>query len=158
MASIREGERIDNDQTVEQDLIKIQLKVLAKSYPETISILANPNPANADAVYAAYQRETFALTGHLEGTLNKSEFLKTSNALKNAARRKNPAIDAVMFQLVAGWRFRGYDQMTPQQRYDALKALGLEPASPESVRKICERLKLPSIRKRGAPGKSTSNK
>ena len=150
--------KIQNAPQVEQTLIQSQLKVLAKSYPETVAFFTNPKHGNAQEAYAAYQRETFALTGQLEGTLNKTEFVKTAKALKNAARRKNPALDAVEFQLVSGWRLRGYDRMTPQQRYDNLKSLGLAPASPEAVRKICERLKLPAVRKPGAPKKSPSDK
>jgi hypothetical protein len=143
---------------VEPNLTQSQLKVLSKAYPETVAFLANPNMANTEAAYAAYQRETFALTGQLVGTLNKTEFEKTAKALKNASRRKNEALNSVEFQLVAGWRLRGYDRMTPKQRFDDLKSLELEPASPEAVRKICERLKLPSVCKRGAPRKSGSEK
>ncbi len=150
--------RIQNMPQVEPALIQSQLKVLSKSYPETVAFFANPNPDKAEAAFAAYQRETFALTGHLSGTLNKSEFLKTAKALKNAARRKNPALDAVEFEIVAGWGLRGYDGMTPTQRFEALRKLGLDPVSPEAIRKMCERLKLPSARKRGASPKSTPNK
>jgi hypothetical protein len=139
----------------EPNLTAMRLEVLAKAYPDTVAFLKNPNPANAEAVFAAYQRETFVLTGRMDGTLPDSERLKTAKAMINAIRRKNPAINEVEYQLVAGWRLRGYDRMTPQQRYDDLKSLGLQPASPEAIRKICERLKLPSQRKPGE--RSNSN-
>jgi hypothetical protein len=156
-AEVAEKIKLQNEPQIESALIQSQLKVLAKSYPETVAFFGSPNPANANEAYAAYQRETFALTGTLIGTLNKSEFLKTAKALKNAARRKNSPQNDVEFQLVAGWR-RGYDRMTPQQRYAELKRLGLKPTSPDAVRKICERLKLPSARKPGAPKNSPSNR
>ena len=132
--------------------------VLSKAFPETIAFLANQKTGNADDVYAAYQRETFALTGNLIGILDPKEFAKTAKALKNAIRRKHAAFNPVEFELVAGWRLRGYDRMTPQQRYDALKSLGLDLVSPDAIRKTCERLKLPSVRERGAPRKRIVNK
>jgi hypothetical protein len=140
----------------ELNLIPSQLKVLSKAYPDTVVFLTNPKVANAEAAFAAYQRETLALTGHLVGALSKTEFKKAARVLRNASRRKNLALNAVEFELVAGWRLRGYDRMTPKGRFDALKQLGLEVSTPEAVRKICERLKLPSVRKRGAPRKSAS--
>jgi hypothetical protein len=92
------------------------------------------------------------------GTLDKVEFKNAARALLNASRRKNPARDAVGFELVVGWRLRGYDRMTPRERFEALRQLGLEVSSPEAVRKICERLKLPTVRKRGAPRKFAARK
>jgi hypothetical protein len=133
----------------EPNLSAIQLKVLSKAYPETVAFLAKPDAGNAAAAFAAYQRETLALTGHLTGSLDKVEFAKAAKVLINASRRKNPALNDVEFQLVAGWRLRGYDRMTPQQRFDDLKNIGLQPSSPDAVRKICERLELPSQRKPG---------
>ena len=133
----------------EPNLSTIQLKVLSKAYPETVAFFAKPDAANASAAFAAYQRETLALTGHLTGSLDKVEFAKAAKVLLNASRRKNPALNDVEFQLVAGWRLRGYDRMTPQQRFDDLKSIGLQPSSAGAVRKICERLELPSQRKPG---------
>jgi hypothetical protein len=157
-AGVEEKIKLQNDPQIEPALIQSQLKVLAKSYPETVAFLKSPNPANAGAAYAAYQRETFAITGRHDGTLSKDEFVKTAKALINASRRKHSGIDMVEFQIVAGWRSRGYDQMTPKQRFEDLKNRGFQPASSEAVRKMCERLKLPTIRKRGAPRKTPSNK
>ena len=136
------------------ELKEMQLKVLSKAYPTTVAYLQKPDKKNAEAAFLAYKQETLAVTGQLIDTLTKSEFEEVAKILRNAARRKNPPINDVEFQLVVGWRLRGYDKMTPDQRFDALKALGLKPSSPESVRKICERLKLPSARKPGAPRKS----
>jgi hypothetical protein len=145
----------------ELDLKEMQLKVLSKIYPETIAFLQGPNPANPGEVFTAYQRETLAHTGHLVGTLdvaNKSELSKTAKAIKKASRRQYTALNAADYELVAGWRVRGYDKMTPQQRFEKLKGLNLAPASVEAIRKTCERLKLPSLRKPGAPRKNTSDK
>ena len=142
----------------EPSLITMQLKVLSKAYPETVKYLQNPDPANARDAYAAYQRETLVLTGHLDGTLDLQEYGKLAKSLQNAQRRKNPPINDVEFQLVAGWRLQGYDQMTPEQRYSHLKCLGFDAASPDAVRKICERLELPTVRKPGAPKKRTPGK
>ena len=149
MASKRACALADAKTKSEPNLSAIQLKVLSKAYPETVAFLAKPDAGNAAAAFAAYQRETLALTGHLTGSLDKDEFAKAAKVLINASRRKNPALNDVEFQLVAGWRLRGYDRMTPQQRFDDLKNIGLQPASPDAVRKICERLELPSQRKPG---------
>jgi hypothetical protein len=136
------------------ELSTSQLKVLSKAYPKTIAYLQSPDKKNLEPAFSAYKQETLAVTGRLVETLSKSEFDSVAAILRNAARRKNPPINDVEFQLVVGWRLRGYDKMTPEQRFEALKELGLKPPSPEAVRKICERLKLPSARKPGAPRKA----
>lgn len=135
------------------DLTAIQLKVLSKAYPRTVAFLSNPDSKNAEAAFQAYKQETLAATGHLIDTLTKSEFKEVAKLLERASRRKNPSLNDVEFQLVAGWRLHGYDKMTPDQRFHKLKELGFKPISPDAVRKMCERLKLPSKRKPGAPRK-----
>ena len=153
-----EKNKLQNAPQAEPSLTQSQLKVLSKSYPETIAFFTKSRTATVDAIFKAYQRETLALFGTTVGTLDKAEFKKTAQVLLNASRRKNPARDAVGFELVVGWRLRNYDRMTPQERFDALKQRGFEVSTPEAVRKICERLKLPSVRKRGAPRKSIFKK
>lgn len=155
-----EEDRLQVERQTEPSLIRSQLRVLSKGYPETIAFFTNQNNTNTDAnaVFKAYQRETLALFGTLVGTLGSTEFKKVAKGLLNASRRKNPAWDAVGFELVVGWRLRGYDRMTPQERFCALKQLGFDVSTPEAVRKICERLKLPTVRKRGAPRKFKSDK
>lgn len=150
--------KAQNLQQVEPSLIQSQLKVLSKSYPETVGFFTKHEQTTVDAMFKAYQRETLALFGTLVGTLDNTEFKKAAKGLLNASRRKNPARDAVGFELVVGWRLRGYDRMTPLERFNALKQLGLGVSTPEAMRKICERLKLPSVRKRGAPRKIYSDK
>jgi hypothetical protein len=131
---------------------------LSKAYPKTITYLSHPDSKNAEAAFRAYKQETLAVTGHLIDALTKPEFKNVAKLLEKASRRKNPPLNDVEFQLVAGWRLHGYDTMTPEQRFQKLKELGFKPASPEAVRKICERLKLPSARKRGAPRKMSPAK
>lgn len=136
-----------------------QLRCLSKAYPLTVAILKKPDTAPAGAAFTAYQRETLALSGTLVGTLDKDAFLKTAKVLTKASRRKNPAINAVAFELVAGWCLRGYDRMNPKQRLEALKHISIiGNVTPDAVRKICDRLKLPAVRKRGAPRKPPSGK
>jgi hypothetical protein len=142
----------------DSDLTSVKLKVLSKAYPKTIAHISNPDPKNAEAAYAAYKQETLAATGHLIGTLEKNEFASVAKLLRSASRRKNPALNLIDFQLVVGWRLHGYDRMSPEERFKKLKQLGFSPASPDAVRKACERLKLPSLRKRGAPRKNASEK
>ena len=93
-----------------------------------------------------------------KGTLPASEAFETAKAMINAVRRKNPAINVVAYLLVAGWYLRRYDHMTPKQRYDDLKSLGFLPQSPDAVRKLCEKLKLPSQRKPGQRSSSDAAK
>lgn len=140
------------------DLTAIQLKVLSKAYPKTVAYLSNPNSKDAEAAFVAYKQETLAATGHLIDSLTKGEFKIVAKLLEKASRRKNPSLNEIEFQLVAGWRLHGYAKMTPEQRFHKLKELGFTPASPDAVRKMCERLKLPSMRKRGAPHKGFSSK
>ena len=141
---VKEQAIADGKLKSQPSLLNSQLEVLAKAYPDTVELLKNPDPSKINEIFAAYQRETLALTGTLIGTsLDKSEFMKTALALMNSARRKNPGINPIMFQLVAGWRHCGYDRMTPEQRFKDLKARGLQPSTPDAVRKMCERLKLP---------------
>ncbi len=140
------------------DLTGIQLKVLAKAYPRTVAYVSDPDPKNVEAAFAAYKQETLAATGHLVDTLTREEFKEVAKLLEKASRRKNPSLNEIEFQLVAGWRLHGYDKMTPEQRFHKLKELGFKPTSPEAVRKMCERLKLPSARKRGAPPRKVSAK
>ena len=102
-----------------------QLRCLARAYPETVALLSEPEPVNSQSAFEAYQRETMALTGVLVDTLQPSAFRKMARVLINADRRKTPAFDAVGFELVAGWHLRGYNKMTPEDRVDALKKLGL---------------------------------
>jgi hypothetical protein len=151
-----EKDKLQIRRQIEQSLTKSQLRVLSKSYPETVALFTNPEKTMGDAVFKAYQRESLALFGTVVGTLDKVEFKNAAKALINASRRKNPVRDAVGFELVVGWRLRGYDRMMPKERFDALKQIGLEVSTPEAVRKICERLKLPPVRKRGAPRKSAA--
>jgi hypothetical protein len=142
------------------DLREIQLKVLSRIYPETIALFQSPGPADAEAIFAAYQRETLAQTGQLVGTLDverKNELLQVAKTLQKVSRRQYPALNAVEYELVAGWRVRGYEKMTPKQRVESLKRLKLSPTSPDAVRKICERLKLPTVRKPGSPKKLASS-
>lgn len=153
-----EKDKIQVTQQIEPSLIQSQIKVLSKSYPETIAFFTKPETATIEAIFKAYQCETLALYGTLIGTLGKTEFQKAAKGLLNASRRKNPARDAVSFELVVGWRLRGYDRMTPKTRFEALKQLGFEVSTSEAIRKICERLKLPVVRKRGAPRKLNSRK
>jgi hypothetical protein len=130
-----------------QDLEGNRLQCLSKAYPETVALLSKPNAATAHAAFKAYQRETLALTGNLIGTLERSAFMDAARALTAADRRKNSAFD-VAFELMAGWHVRGYRLMTPEDRADALKTLGLN-YTPEAIRKKCSRLKLPAARKHG---------
>jgi hypothetical protein len=129
---------------VEPALIQSQLLFLSKSYPETVGFLKNPKAGNADAAYAAYQRETLVVTGQLDGTLDKDQYKQTARQLENASRRKLPEQNPVEYELIANWKLRGYDAMTPDERFNNLKRLGFEPVSPEAIRKTCERLKLPT--------------
>ncbi len=137
------------------DLTAVQLKVLSKAFPETVKFFTNPDPAKVEHVFVTYRRELFALTGELIGTqnltLDKSEFEKIASACANIKRRKNSGLNDVEVQLVAGWYLVGYDRMTPKQRHDHLQSIGLHPHSPEAVRKMCDRLQLPSARRPGRP-------
>ncbi|HZQ46147.1 MAG TPA: hypothetical protein VFC07_03985 [Verrucomicrobiae bacterium] len=140
------------------DLTAIKFKVLSKAYPQTVAYLSDPSSRNADAAFAVYKQETLAATGRLLDTLAKDEFKAVAKLLEKASRRKNPALNPIEFQLVAGWRLHSYDKMTPEQRFHMLRELGFKPSSPDAVRKMCERLKLPSQRRPGAPKKEFSGK
>jgi hypothetical protein len=131
------------------DFKESQLRCLSKAYPDTVALLSKPGAAKTHAAFKAYQRETLKLTGELIGTQAKSAFEEAAKALTTADRRKSSAFD-VAFELVAGWHLRGYRLMTPEDRADALKTLGLI-YTPEAIRKKCARLKLSSARKRGRP-------
>lgn len=128
-----------------------QFQVLSKSYPETVKLLKTAKSKDARAVYESYQRESFALTGKMAGalTFTEEQFMATAKAMANKKRRKNRGTDPIDFELVAGWFMQGYSEMTPDQRYAALRNKGLNPASPEAIRKACTRLKLPPKRKPG---------
>jgi hypothetical protein len=123
-----------------------------------VAYVSKPDPKNAEATFAAYKQETLAATGHLVDKLTRQEFKEVAKLLEKASRRKNPSLNEIEFQLVAGWRLHGYDKMTPEQRFHKLKELGFKPASPDAVRKMCERLKIPSMRRPGAPRKRVSTK
>jgi hypothetical protein len=128
-----------------------QLLVLAKAFPETVKFLQATTSAKPDEVYAAYQRDIFKTTGKMDEplTFNADQFDETVKALTNSHRRKKMGIDPIEYELVVGWILRGYGKMTPLKRAAALKIRGLYPPSSEAIRKICKRLKLPTIRKPG---------
>jgi hypothetical protein len=129
-----------------------QLLVLAKAFPETVKFLQTPSGANAKDVYAAYQRDIFRTTGKMDEplTFNQEQFYRTIKTLNNRRRRTKMGIDPIEYELVVGWFFRGYGNMPPQARTDALKQHGLHPPTADAIRQMCKRLKLPSLRKPGS--------
>lgn len=131
-----------------------QFIVLSKAFPETIQMLRSGKISNPADVYAAYQRDFFVLTGKMFEPLkfNQEQFWKAATAIRNRRhnRKKKKGIDPLEYELVAGWFFHGYGKMTPQDRIAALKLRGFRilPSS-EAIRKLCKKLKLPSMRKPG---------
>lgn len=138
---------------IDRDMVKSQLLLLSKSYPDTIAFFEKPEIANIDALFKAYQRETFLNYKTLNGSFDDVEFELVAKAMQKLSRRTKPTRDAIEYELVMGWRLRGYDKMTPQERVQHLRNLGLKPMSAEAVRKTCERLKLSTLRKPGSPQK-----
>jgi hypothetical protein len=135
----------------EASLKKSQLQCLSKAYPETVALLSKPDGATSQAVFEAYQREVIELTGEPIQQVEVSAFQAAVKAWQNFKRRKNSAFDAVSFELVAGWHLRGYSRMTPEDRAEAVKKLGLGSLTGEAIRKKCQRLRLPATRKAGRP-------
>jgi len=128
-----------------------QLLVLSRVFPETIKIFKSPPNRTPESIYAAYQRDIFASTGEMYEplTFNKEQFLKTAMSLYNRRRRKKRGIDPLAYELVAGWFYRGYGNMTPENRAIALKERGFDQMTPQAIRILCKRLRLPSQRKPG---------
>jgi len=131
-----------------------QLIVLSKAFPETVWFMRNGHGGKPRDVYAAYQRDMFTLTGKMFEplTFNQEQFWKAVTSFKNRRRnrKKDRGIDPLEYELVTGWFFRGYGKMTPNNRVAALKARGFRQIpSSEAIRKICTKLKLPSLRKPG---------
>jgi hypothetical protein len=128
-----------------------QLLVLSKALPETVKLFQSPEIRTPETTYAAYQRDIFALTGKMyePTTFNQEQFLKTAMSLYNRRRRKKMGIDPLAYELVAGWFYRGYGSMTPEKRAIALKERRFESITPQGIRKLCSRLRLPMQRKPG---------
>ena len=128
-----------------------QLLVLAKGFPETVKFFQSQDKPTPEEVYAAYQRDIFKATGEMQKPLvfNQEQFEKTARAFNNSRRREKMGINPLEYALVAGWFFHGYGMMKPDMRAAELKKRGLEKISPEAMRKLCKRLKLPSLRKAG---------
>jgi hypothetical protein len=131
----------------EPALTTSQLHLLSKDYPATVAYLTNPNPANAEAAYTAFQHDMLVLTKGLVGPPENIDFEKIAKAMINAVRRKEPASDEGYYELVAYWYPRRYGEMNPQQRYDDLRKRGYKPHSADAIRKFCERYILPDLRK-----------
>jgi hypothetical protein len=128
-----------------------QLLVLAKAFPESVKYMQSDEKASPQEVYDAFKRDVFALTGKLEDSLllDQQQFENLQKQIRKNKRNKQKAIDPIERELVGGWYFKGYADMTPEQRQSALKNLGLNPPSARAISKICIRLKLPRIRKPG---------
>jgi len=132
-------------------LMGSQLLVLSRAFPETVRFMEKLEKTQAQEVYDAFKRDVFALTGKMDESLllDQQQFDELSKRLRKNRRNKQKGIDPIEYELVGGWFFKGYANMTPEQRRDALQKMNLSPPSAEAIRKICERLKLPPIRKPG---------
>lgn len=128
-----------------------QLLVLSKAFPESVKFLQKKEKSPPQEVYDAFKRDVFALTGKTEEQLllNQNQFEELTKRIRKNQRNKQKGIDPIEYELVGGWFFKGYANMTPEQRGDALKKLGLNPPSSGAITKICLRLKLPRVRKPG---------
>lgn len=128
-----------------------QLLVLSRVFPETVKLLLNPiGVSHADA-YAAYQRD-LVMSGRKTDellTLTHAQLIEIAKSINKKRRQEQNGVDEIEYELVAGWFFRGYANMTPEMRAEALRTRGLSPPSGDAIRKMCKRLKLPSIRKPG---------
>lgn len=152
--SPRTGEEETADAKESSTLRESQMIVLSKGYPETIDLMRSR--AKREEVYAAYRRDMFAMTGKMFEplTFNQEQFWKTATSIQRNRRargRKNKTgIDPLEYELVAGWYFRGYGDMSPENRRAALESKGFrELPSAEVIRKLCRKLKLPPLRKAG---------
>jgi hypothetical protein len=134
-----------------KQLNESQLIVLARAFPQTVKIFQEKSTSDAEIIYAAFKRDLSAITGKIDGTvtLNQQQFDDLRNRLTNKKKNKKKIIDPVEYELVGGWFFKRYAYMTPEQRKTELDKLGLEAPTPNGIRKICKKLKLPSVRKPG---------
>lgn len=133
------------------DLMESEFLVLSKAFPETIKLMRTADISTPQEVYDAFRRDMFALTGNLEDSLslNQQQFEELTKRIRKNRRNKQKGIDPIEYELVGGWFFKGYANMTPEKRSDALQKLRLNPPSPGAINKICIRLKLPRLRKPG---------
>jgi hypothetical protein len=133
------------------ELMESEFLVLSKAFPETIHLMRKADISTKQEVYDAFRRDMFALTGNFEDSLlvSQQQFEELTKRRRKNRRNKQAGIDPIEFELVAGWFLKGYANMTPEKRRDALQKLGLNPPSSGALNKICLRLKLPRIRKPG---------
>jgi hypothetical protein len=128
-----------------------QLLALSKAFPETVKLMQKTEKSQPKEVYDAFKRDNYALTGVMVDKLllSQQQFEDLAKRLRNNQRNKQNGIDPIEYELVGGWFFKRYADMSPEQRREALQKLNLNPPSADAIRKICGRLKLPSIRKPG---------
>ena len=131
-------------------LSKSQLLVLKRAFPQTVRALTATKKASRKEVHECFLRDAFAITGVMSRdlTLSTAQFFELVKQHRNK-RNKPSLINQVEYELVAGWFFRGYCTMTPEQRLTALKGKNLFVSTPEAIRKICKRLKLPRFMQPG---------
>lgn len=132
-------------------MMESRFLVLSNAFPETIALMRKADISTPQEVYDAFNRDMFALTGKTDEhlLLSQQKFEELAKRIRKNRRNKQKGIDPIEFELVGGWLFKGYANMTPEQRREALQKLGLNPPSAGAINKICLRLKLPRFRKPG---------